>query len=104
MKYEVFLSTEAETDLLAICSYIEAKDSRESADRIFHGLKQTVLVLKNFLNVAMFLQNLKEFTYAIILKYISNLIALFTESVGTEYSYMQYLMEEETFKTPSLIE
>ena len=52
----------------------------------------------------MFLQNLKEFTYAIILKYISNLIALFTESVGTEYSYMQYLMEEETFKTPSLIE
>ena len=48
MKYEVFLSTEAETDLLAICSYIEAKDSRESADRIFHGLKQNCLGLEEF--------------------------------------------------------
>ena len=48
MKYEVFLSPEAETDLLAICSYIENKDSRESADRIFLGLKKKCFGLEEF--------------------------------------------------------
>jgi toxin ParE1/3/4 len=48
MKYEVFISSEAETDLLAICSYIEEKDSRESADRIFIGLTKTSLGLEEF--------------------------------------------------------
>ncbi len=48
MKYEVFISSEAETDLLAISSYIEDKDSRGSADRIFNGFIKTSLGLEEF--------------------------------------------------------
>ena len=46
MKYEVFLSSEAESDVMAICSYIEEKDSPDSADRLFNGLQKACLGLE----------------------------------------------------------
>jgi len=48
MKYEVFLSSEAESDVMAICSYIEEKDSPDSADRLFNGLQKACLGLEEF--------------------------------------------------------
>ena len=48
MKYEVFLSADAEGDLLDIWRYVANHDSSESANRLFDGLQETCLILERF--------------------------------------------------------
>jgi toxin ParE1/3/4 len=48
MKYEVFLSVEAEIDFFNICSYLEDHVSPNSFVRLFEGLKKTFLTLEEF--------------------------------------------------------
>ncbi len=48
MKYEVFLSTDAERDVLDICSFLEDKVTSVRTDDLFDGLKNTLLSLEEF--------------------------------------------------------
>ena len=48
MKYEVFLSADAEGDLLDIWRYVANCDSFESANRLFDSLQETCLSLERF--------------------------------------------------------
>ena len=48
MKYEVFLSADAEGDLLDIWKYVVNHDSSESANRLFDSLQETCLSLERF--------------------------------------------------------
>ena len=45
---DVFLTTQAETDLEAITDYVERHDSVERADYLYERIKETILKLEHF--------------------------------------------------------
>ncbi|MCW8797246.1 MAG: type II toxin-antitoxin system RelE/ParE family toxin [Chlorobium sp.] len=48
MKYGVFLSSDAEGDILDIWRYVANHDSSESANRLFDAIQETCLSLERF--------------------------------------------------------
>lgn len=48
MKYEVFLTSDAEEDLFEIYNYVAKNDSQEKADVLFNNLKMTCLSLEDY--------------------------------------------------------
>jgi len=48
MTHEVFLSADAQDDVLGIWKYVANQDSLESADRLFEALQEKCLSLEHF--------------------------------------------------------
>ena len=48
MKFAVFLTEDAEEDILGIYNYVALNDSQEKAEYLFEKLKETCLSLENY--------------------------------------------------------
>lgn len=48
MEYKIFLTSDAEQDILEIYDYIASSDSRESAKYVYHNIKEKCKTLSDF--------------------------------------------------------
>jgi len=60
MKFEVFVISDAEKDIIDIYKYIIFSDSKEKAEYVFHKIEETCKSFFPYLIEAIFLQSWKE--------------------------------------------